>query len=159
MAESPQSTSNTSAAQPGKAHLVLQMLNPASVKTGGTWDVHVRRAFEDKYEYTWQGKARQGTNFGCTLVSQEDSRQYCQAQFKKTSQKVAKYQQAVKAYKPDGRFVMPKVAFVEDAKAAYISCPLKMVVDLSKTKMDRLPELTNCLIRCLSVGCSKDITH
>ena len=31
---------------------------------------------------------------------------------------------------------MSKVAFVEDAKAAYISCPLKMVVDLSKTKMD-----------------------
>ena len=66
MAESPQSTSNTSAAQPGKAHLALQMLNPASVKTGGTWDVHVRRAYEDKYEYTWQGKARQGTSFVCT---------------------------------------------------------------------------------------------
>ena len=136
MAEAPQGSSQTSAAQPGTAHLALQMLNPASVKTGGTWDVHVRRAFEDKYEYTWQGKARQGTNFVCTLVSQEDPRQYCQAQFKKTSQNGAKYQQAVKAYKPDGRFVMSKVAFVEDAKAAYISCPLKMVVDLSKTKMD-----------------------
>ena len=32
--------------------------------------------------------------------------------------------------------MMSNVAFVDDAKAAYVSCPLKFVVDLSKTKMD-----------------------
>ena len=31
---------------------------------------------------------------------------------------------------------MSKVGFVDDAKVAYVSCPLKSVVDLSKTKMD-----------------------
>ena len=30
---------------------------------------------------------------------------------------------------------MSKVGFVEDAKAAYVSCPLKHVVDLSNTRM------------------------
>ena len=32
---------------------------------------------------------------------------------------------------------MSKVNFVEDAKAAYVSCPVKLAVDLSKTIMDR----------------------
>ena len=31
---------------------------------------------------------------------------------------------------------MSKVDFFEDAKLAYVSCPLKVVVDLSSTKMD-----------------------
>ena len=31
---------------------------------------------------------------------------------------------------------MSNVAFVEDANLSYVSCPLKIVVDLSKTKMD-----------------------
>ena len=31
---------------------------------------------------------------------------------------------------------MSNVGFAEDAKLAYVSCPLKTVVDLSKTKMD-----------------------
>ena len=64
------------------AHLALPMLNKASAKTGGTWDVFVWHPIEDKYEYTWQGKLRQGTNFLCTLVSPDDPRWYLQAQFK-----------------------------------------------------------------------------
>ena len=31
---------------------------------------------------------------------------------------------------------MSQVSFVDDAKAAYVSCPLKHVVDLSNTTMD-----------------------
>ena len=90
----------------------------------------------DKYEYMWQGKPRQTTNFVCVLVSRDDPRQYCLAHFKKTSQNGTKYQQALNAYKDGSRFVMSKVGFVEDAKLAYVNCPLKHVVDLSKTKMD-----------------------
>ena len=59
------------------------MLNKASVKTGGTWDVVCWNSFEDTYEYTWQGKRRQGTNLLCNLVSSDDPRSYCLAQFKK----------------------------------------------------------------------------
>ena len=112
------------------------MLNKASVKIGGKWSVSVWHPFEDKYEYKWQGKARQGANFLCTLVSTENPSLYCQAQWKKTSMNTAKYMQALDVYKHGARFVMSKVGLLEDAKAAYISCPLKKVVDLSKTKMD-----------------------
>ena len=36
--------------------------------------------------------------------------------------------------------MMSKVGFVEDAKLQYVSCPLKVVVDLSSTQMDRVGE-------------------
>ena len=112
------------------------MLNSASVKIGGMWDVYVCRPFEDKYKYVWQGKDREGCNFLCTLVSSEDPSQYCQAQFKKTTANATKYQEALKAYTEGSHFVMSNVGFAPDVKLAYVSSPLKIVVDLSKTKMD-----------------------
>ena len=137
-----------SAAQPATiSHLSLSVLNKASAKTGGTWDMYMCRPFEDKYEYTWQGKPRQGTNFLCTLVSAENPSLYCQAQFKKTSVNGTKYQQAVDAFKHGTRYVMSKVVLVEDAKLAYVSCPVKHVVDLSKTKMDACIEAPNSAVQ------------
>ena len=64
-------------------HLALSMLNKASAKTGGTWEVVVWHPYEDNYEYKFQGKSRQGTNFFCDLVSPDDTRSYLRAQFKK----------------------------------------------------------------------------
>ena len=136
-----------SAVQPGRKHLPLAELNPASVRIGGTWDIFVSRSFEDTYNYTWQGKPRQGSNFVCILVCAEDPRQYCQAQFKKTNQNVAKYAQAQKTFKNEMRFVMSKVGFVDDAKAAYVSTPLKIVVDLSRTKMDPFLGASNSAVQ------------
>jgi hypothetical protein len=125
-----------SAALPAKAKIRLSLLSPASVKTGGVWDVHICRATEDIYEYKYQGKDRTGTTFICILVSPEDPREYCQAQIKKTSSNGGKYLSVVKACKQGARFEMSAVAFSEDAKAAFVSCPLKKVVNLEKTKMD-----------------------
>ena len=73
------------ASEAAKGHLALGLLNNASVKTGGTWDVYIYRPFEDKYSYMWQGKPKDGINFICFLVDAEDPSQYCQAQFKKTN--------------------------------------------------------------------------
>ena len=115
------SESSASAEQPAKAHLELSLLNKASVKTGGTWEVYMWRAFEDKYDYTWQGRPRQGTNLLRTLVNPQDPRQYCQAQFKKTSKNTAKYEEALNSYKEGGRFVMSKVGFAEGTKPEYVS--------------------------------------
>ena len=124
MAEATASTATHSAGQPGSTtHLALSELNKASVKIGGTWVVDAYRPFEDKYEYTWQGKPRQGTNFVTTLVCADDPSKYCQAHFKKTSKNGAKYEQVMKTLKPGGRFIMSKVGFLEDAKLAYVSCP------------------------------------
>ena len=130
-----------SAAPPAAAtHLPLSELNRASAKAGGSWLVTACRPFEDKYEYTWQSKPRQGTNLVVTLVSTDDRSQYCQAHFKKTSKNGVKYEQTKNAIKHGARFMMSKVGFVEDAKLQYVSCPLKVVVDLSSTTMDRLGE-------------------
>ena len=128
--------STPGAEKASSAHLALRMLNKASVKTGGTWEVIVWNPIVDKYEYTWQGKTRQGTNFLCNLVSPDDRTCYLQAQFKKTSTNGTKYQEALETYVTGARFVMSNVSFVEDAKTAYVSCPLKSIVDLSKTKME-----------------------
>ena len=141
--------SKASAEQPANpySHLPLSLLNKASARTGSTWEVVVSRPFEDKYEYKWQGKPRQGSNLICNLVSAQDPSQYCQAQFKKTAQNATAYEKAMKTSKPGGRFVMCNVGFVEDAKAAYVSCPLKMVVDLSKTKMDPCAEAPDSAVQ------------
>ena len=86
-----------SAAPPAATNfLPLAQLNKASVKVGGEWAVLSFRPIEDNYQYTYQGKARQGTNFMVTLVSTDDARQYCQAQFKKTGQNEKKYDEALK---------------------------------------------------------------
>ena len=140
MAPPNSASSKVSAEQPEpQKHLPLSELNKASAKTGGSWVVDAFRPVEDKYEYTWQGKPRHGINFLVTLVSAEDPSQYCQAQFKKNSSNGAKYEQTKRAIEQGRRFVnfvMSNVCFVHDAKLAYVSSPLKVVVDLSSTKMD-----------------------
>ena len=78
------------------AEIPLTMLSKATVRIGGIWEVIVWQPFEDKYEYDWKGKKRQGTNFICTLVYAADPRQYCQAQFKKNVQNEKKYDEALK---------------------------------------------------------------
>ena len=49
---------------------------------------------------------------------------------KHTSSNGPRYEQALKDYVHGARFVMSNVGFVDDAKAAYDSCPLESVVDL-----------------------------
>ena len=156
MAPKVDSSATASAAQPGAAsvaqpassiYLPLGQLNKASVKTGGQWLVSAFRPVEDNYEYTWQGKPRQATNFVVTLVSVDDPSQYCQAQFKKKASNALKYEQVKNTMEHGRRFVMSKVAFVEDAKLAYVSCSLKIVVDLFSTKMDPCVETSGSVVQ------------
>ena len=111
---------NGSAVQPeSQKSLPLSELNKASAKTGGEWLVCAFHPVEDIYQYTWQGKSRQGTNLIVTLVSAEDESQYCQGLFKKNAKNETKYKQIKAAMEHGRRFVMSKVCFVEDAKLAY----------------------------------------
>ena len=151
-------SSKVSAKQPGLGkdsaeqpeppkYLPLPELNNASAKTGGSWIVDAFRPVEDNYQYTWQGKPRSGTNLLVSLVSPEDPSQYCQAQFKKTSRDGAKYEQTKRAIGQGKRFVISDVCFVKDAKLAYVSCPLKVVVDLSSTKMDTCVDTPSSVVQ------------
>ena len=148
MAPKPATSATGSAAPPASGNfLPLAQLNKASVKIGGEWSVYAYRPVEDIYEYTWQSKPRQGTNFLVTLVSAHDPSQYCQAQFKKNTKNEAKYEKVKKAMEHGRRFVMSKVAFVDDAKLAYVSSSLKIVVDLFSTKMDVCVDIPNSVVQ------------
>ena len=137
-AMSPKS-SPASAEPASRPYLDLWDICSASAKIGGTWDVFVLQPYHHTYQYTWHGSPRQGTNFLCNLVSSADPLKYCQAQFRKTSHNGADYDAALKKYQHGARFVMSKVRFIENVSAAYVSCPCKHVVDLTKTKMDPWP--------------------
>ena len=80
-------------------------------------------------------------------MSAADPSQYCEAHFKKNVKHGAKYEQAIKTMKPGNRFIMSKVGFVEDAKLACVSCPLKIVVDLSSTRMDACVETPSSAVQ------------
>ena len=148
MAPKPATSTTASAAQPASGNfLPLAQLNKASVKIGGEWSVIAFRPVEDMYEYTWQSKPRQGTNFLVTLVSAQDPSQYSQGQLKKNTKNTAKYEQVKKAMEHGRRFVMSKVAFVDDAKLAYVSSSLKIVVDLFSTKMDVCVDIPNSVVQ------------
>ena len=148
MAPKPATSATGSAAPPASGNfLPLAQLNKASVKIGGEWSVYAFRPVEDIYEYTWQSKPRQGTNFLVTLVSAQDPSQYCQAQFKKNTKNEAKYEKVKRAMEHGRRFVMSKVAFVDDAKLAYVSSSLKIVVDLFSTKMDACVDIPNSVVQ------------
>ena len=80
-------------------HLALSQLSKASVKAGGTWSVYAYQPHVDNYEYTYDGKAKKGSNFVVILVSVDDPRQYCQAQFRKNAKLAGKYDQVTKSIK------------------------------------------------------------
>jgi len=98
--------------------------------------VEVFCPFNDKYEYPWKGQQRTGENFVITLICTQDPSKYCHAHLKKATANALKHGNASKVYKYGMRFVMSRGAFVTDAKIAYVSAPLKYVVNLAKTKMD-----------------------
>ena len=151
-----------SAAQPGAmACLALADLNKASAKTGGTWDVVAFLPIKDNYEYTWQGQNRQGCTFIVTLVSRENRSQYCQGQLKKTSKNAVKFETVVKTVKHGQRFMMSNVRFVDDPKIQYVSCPLKIVVDLATTRMEPCIEAPDGAVQPVppaSIASSIDLT-
>ena len=64
--------SKSSTEQSAKTHLPLSQLNDASNKSGNTWLVDCFCPFNDKYEYEWQKKMRNGENFVVTLICAQD---------------------------------------------------------------------------------------
>ena len=135
---SPNTTSSkVSAEQPesGK-YLPLSELNEASARTGGSWVVDAFHPVEHNLEYTWQSPWEDGTSLVVTLVSEKDASQYCQGRLWKDVRNEAKYERKKKAMMHGVRYIMSNVCFIDEAKLAYVSCPLKVVVDLTVTKMD-----------------------
>ena len=128
-----------SASQAGTAApLALLQLNKASAKTGAKWNVVAYQPREEIYTYESGGAAKknQGSTFMVTLVSTEDPSHYLHGQIRKSKKNEAVYEAVKKKMKQGARFTMSKVGFDEKQKTKFISCPLKLVVDLSSTKLD-----------------------
>jgi len=162
MDQNMQLIANASAAQPSRAHLPLStLLILSSTPPGGTWEVYSCHPIEDKYKFMEQGQLREGTNFRCTLVCPRDPSLYCQAQIRKTRENAAEYRQALNACRHGASLVMSKVGLIEGAKKEYNSCPIKRVVDLSKTTLDPgsrasdsavQPAPTTTVAECIRIG-------
>ena len=136
MAKQTAAYSTDSAEQPVEAtHLRLSELNSANAKTGGYWVVDAFRPAEDNYEFLWEGRRRYVTNLVVTLLAADDRSQYCQAYFMKHWWNDSKYEQAKKTIEHGKRFIMSQVSFVQTSRPAVVSCPLKLIVDLSRTTM------------------------
>ena len=105
--------SKASAVQPAATeHLPLAMLNRASAKVGGSWEVAVYNPYEDHYEYNWKNSLRTGTTFVVTFVAANDPSQYCLAQFKKSTRNTNKYDQVRKQIEQNRRLVISRVNFI-----------------------------------------------
>ena len=140
--------SKASAVQPAATeHLPLAMLNRASAKVGGSWEVAVYNPYEDHYEYNWKNSLRTGTTFVVTFVAANDPSQYCLAQFKKSTRNTNKYDQVRKQIEQNRRLVISRVSFADDAKLQYVSCPLKLVVDLCSTKLDAVVNAPSSVVQ------------
>ena len=120
------------------APLGLLKLNKASAKTGAKFSVVVHQPREDIYTYESGGAAKknQGSTFVVNLVCPEEPSHYLQGQIRKSKKNEALYEGLKKKMKQGARFTMSKVGIDEKQKTKFVSCPLKIVVDLSSTKLE-----------------------
>ena len=103
--------------------------------------------WEDIYKYMWDGKERTGTTFKCLLVDSVDPTCYCHAECKKTKKSATAYEAAKAKYKDGATFMFSKTAFVEDARAAYLSAPKREVIDLLESTAFRRRHVPYSLAR------------
>lgn len=129
----------TSVAQPGANSgaqpadfLPLKELTSRSARIA-TLKLSVYHPWEDTYKYWIGTKEKTGVTFKCLLVDDADPQYYCHAEFKKTAKNEIAYKEAVEKYIPGATFVFKRVAFVEAAKASYLSAPKREVVNLQST--------------------------
>ena len=91
-----------------------------------------------KYTYVsrFNQKKQEGHRFECYVVS-FDEEEYIQCQLKGTKEVV---ESASKKYVAGSTWALTKISFVEQANSATISGPLKVLINLSKTKAEVLSE-------------------
>ena len=98
--------------------------------------------WEDQYMYMWDNKERIGTTFKCLLVDSADPTCYCHAECKKNKKSATAYEAAKTKYKEGATFMFSKIAFVEDAKAAFLSAPKREVINLLESTSRACVELS-----------------
>ena len=93
------------ASQDGSTQSLKMLLTKQSAKIG-EFKVIVFKPWEDTYAYQWEGQQRETTAWRCVLVSAEDSRQYCQGEFKLTTKNKDAYEKNKQMHK-EGTLLRP----------------------------------------------------
>ena len=99
----------------------------------GKWQLAVYHAWEDEYDYQWDGETKKGCCFKCLLVDVLQPSMYCHAEFKKTKKNEKAYQMVVKKFTEEGIFAFEKVGCVDSVKAQYLTAPKREVINLAST--------------------------
>ena len=128
-----------SAASQRAETLALAELNQRSAGLG-QWDVGIFRPHISEFTYTQKttGQVKSGADFRCTLVSFSDPSQYVNAHMSKRSDNMTPLQQAQAKFKADHGFRISKVALDNYSKQEYLHTPIKLKIDLAKTKAEPL---------------------
>ena len=120
--------------QPGSTQSLKMLLTKQCAKIG-EFKVIVFKPYEDTYAYQWEGQKRETTAWRCVLVSAEDSTQYCHGEFKLTTKNKDAYEKNKQMHKEGTTLIMSKVALVDSAKAQYMSCSVRVSINMATTKL------------------------
>ena len=127
-----------SAAQPATTEADYQslqmLLSKQSVKIG-QFKVIVFRPWVDTYTYQWEGKPRETTSWRCTLVNAADPTLYCVGEFKHTAKNKAAFDKNKIAHEHGTVLILSNVSFVEGAKSQYMSCSVRVNINMASTKV------------------------
>ena len=108
----------------------------------GTWFLKIDSEVREKeYTYEWDGKTKTGKRFDCTLMS-TNSMEYCLGSYRRRGREPKAsedFQNAKRRFKPESIWRVAKVTLLKE-KAAFISAPVKIVIDLQSTRCAPIPE-------------------
>ena len=124
-----------SAVQPAypNGFLPLNELTSRSARIG-KWQLGVCHAWEDEYEYQWEGETKTGCCFKCLLVDILKPTVYCHAEFKKTRKNEKSYQAAKSKFTEGSILVFEQIGFGDSVKAQYLTASKREVINLASTK-------------------------
>ena len=122
------------ASQDGSTQSLKMLLTKQSAKIA-EFKVIVFKPWEDTYAYQWEGQQRETTVWRCVLVSAEDPAQYCHGEFKLTTRNKDAYEKHKQMHKEGTTLIMSRVALVDSAKTQYMSCSVRVCVNMAATKL------------------------
>ena len=127
------------ASQPAITTLSLSELNTRSAPLGA-WDISVFQPELRTYTYKdkQRGTEKQGASFRCILVAVDDPHLYLSAQKAMRNDNMMPLETAKEQFKNYCRFRMSKVSLDPRAKQEFLHTPLKMVIDMAKTRCEPL---------------------
>ena len=101
----------------------------------GKFKVIVCNPWTDTYTYQWEGKPRETTAWRCMLVNAADPTLYCMGEYKLTAKNKAAFDKHVKIHVQGAQVMMNNVCPVEASKTEYMSCSVRINVNMASTKL------------------------